>query len=124
MILWCRRWLSRHADSIGLWVMAGLFWAQFIAVMHLVMIVPRGGYMVPGQPDMLSAYPYTPKPPPDYPEFYPEPMMCLWLTGGKVVYCRTEAGGRVLALISRDGGETYEEIPPDDFPNPTKRSEP
>lgn len=123
MILWCRRWLSRHADSTGLWVMAGLFWAQFIAVMRLVMIVPRGGYVVAGQPDTLSAYPFTPKPPLDYPKFYPSPM-CVWLHDGKIVYCRTEADGRVLALLSRDGGETYEEIPSDHFPNITEGPKP
>lgn len=93
--------------------MAGLFWAQFIAVIHLVMLMPRGGYVVAGQPDMLSAYPVTPRPPKDY----PDPMLCMWLSDGKVVYCRAETGGRVLALLSRDGGETYEEIPPDGFPN-------
>lgn len=124
MILWCRRWVTENADSVALWGMAAVMWVPFTVLIYVAGVIPRGGSAVPGQPDMLSAYPYTPKPPPDYPEFYPEPMMCLWLTGGKVVYCRTEAGGRVLALISRDGGETYEEIPPDDFPNPTKRAEP
>lgn len=109
-----KRWISEHADAMGMWMFAALFWMQVAALIYLVMTIPRGGSVVPGQADMLSAYPVTPKPPPGYPEFYSEPMLCIWLHGGKIVVCRTEAKGRVLALISRDGGETYEEIPSDE----------
>lgn len=114
-----RRWFSEHQDAIGVWMLTALFWLQVVALIYLVVTMPRGGSVVPGQTDMLSAYPDTPK----SPKGYPEPMVCLWRHDAKIVYCRTEAGGRLLVILSRDGGETYEEIPSDGLPKFTEINE-